>query len=126
MGKIDLNGSVFTVVRDREGEYYIEENYLVDRVRESAEECTSPRGVMPRLHVVGSNLLWWESNGRERLVMACDTEKEAEQEWLERTYVHDYMNSELFLNDYDTEFDAAIAIAETLNVSTPMPLQQAR
>lgn len=117
MEKINFNKSVFTVVRDGEGEYYIEENILADRVMESAEECTSPKGVMPRLHTVGTSLMWWEVNGHERLIETFGTEEEAEQEWYNRTYEHDYIDSDLFFNDYDTELDAIIAIADSLELS---------
>lgn len=114
MENVDFNKRVFTVCLDSENKYYIEENLLADRIRLAAEECTSPKGVMPRLHIVGSSLMWWEVNGHERLIETFDTDEEAEQEWYNRTYEYDYINSDYYYNDCETELDAKIEIAHAL------------
>lgn len=114
MENVDFNKKVYTVCLDSENQYYIEENVLADRIMNAAEKCTSPKGVMPRLHTVGTSLMWWEVNGHERLIETFGTEEEAEQEWYNRTYEYDYINSDYYYNDYETELDAKIEIAHAL------------
>lgn len=75
----------------------VEETTLYDHVVESAEETTSPRGVMTKLFVQENEeeSTWevrqWEPNGRSRVVDSYSTEEEARDEWYIRTYNYDFM-----------------------------------
>lgn len=110
----DYNTTVYTVLYDCKGYPYIEKNILADRIREFAEETTSPRGVMPKLFVEDNELRLWHCNGRSSLVMECESEEEANQEWLERTYECDYLEN--CYNDFDTPEEAVADIAERMEL----------
>jgi hypothetical protein len=86
----------------------ITETTLFDHVCESAEETTSPRGVMTKLFIQEKDvevksddidghcvqkydLRIWESNGCARVIDTYDTEEEAQDEWYTRTYNHDFL-----------------------------------
>ena len=115
--KTDFSKTVFILHFDKKGFPFVTTDTLENRVSESAEETTSPRGVEPKLFVEGTDLKYWEIGGHARLVESFDTKEEAEQEWLERTYEYDYLNSSNYSDDYDTEEDALQAAAEMMEVS---------
>lgn len=114
---MDFNKIVYTTKKIEEGKWTIEENTLERRVRDSAEETTSPRGVMPKLFVEGCELRYWQPNGRSRVVDEFDTEEEADAEWLNRIYNSDYMEGEWCWHDFDTMEDAIRDIADAECVS---------
>ena len=74
----------------------VEETTLYDHVIESAEETTSPRGVMTKLFVQENEeeSTWevrhWEPNGRARVIEAYTCEEEATDEWYTRIYNSDF------------------------------------
>jgi len=120
MGNFDY--SVYTIDTDNKGFFYIEKNDIKDRIREAAEETTSPRGVMPKLFVEEDeengtfNLMYW--SGQNAVVEdTFDTEEEALEEWYEREYNYDYLESEKSCCDYDSFEDAVEAIAENMEIS---------
>ena len=86
MAKTDFTKTVYILRFDEKGYPFIETDTLEHRVAMSAEETTSPRGVMSKLFTEGKQLKYWMPNGRARIVDEYETEEEASQEWLERTY----------------------------------------
>lgn len=111
---MDYNSYVFTVLYDIKGFPYIEKNLLSDRIRESATETTSPRGVMPKTFVDGCRLYTWRADGKLDVLQTFPSEVEARKEWLDQTYVYDYLLT--VFNDFDTIEQAIIDIAETMKL----------
>lgn len=80
----------------------VEETTLYDHVMESAEETTSPRGVMRKVFVEevdnGETIVFelrkWEANGRARTIDTYSTEEEAANELYTRTYRYDFMTDD--------------------------------
>ena len=114
--KTDFSQTVFILHFDEKGFPFVTTDTLENRVRESAEETTSPRGVEPKLFVDGTDLKYWMPNGRARLVDTYETEEEAHQEWLERTYEYDYLNHDGFNDDYDTMDDLLQNAADIMEI----------
>jgi hypothetical protein len=93
----------------------VEETTMYDHVRESAEETTSPRGVMPKLFVeevdngeaIVYELRQWQPNGRARTVDTFDTEEQAQDEWYTRTYNYDFMTDDQRDTMYWLSFEEA-------------------
>lgn len=102
MAKTDFTKTVYILRFDEKGFPFIETDTLEHRVAMSAEETTSPRGVMAKFFQEGKQLKYWMPNGKARIVDEFETEEEASQEWLERTYATDYQTREGFQDDYDT------------------------
>ena len=111
---MNYNSYVFTVLYDIKGFPYIEKNLLYDRVKESAIETTSPRGVMPKTFVDGCKLCVWTANGKLEVLQTFPTEVEARKEWLDQTYVYDYLLT--VFNDFETVEKAIADIAETMRL----------
>jgi hypothetical protein len=104
----------------------IEETTLYDHVTESAEETTSPRGVMTKLFVDNyveyfdrgleeeSKEVWalkqWGFSGKSpaKIIATFDTEEEANDEWYTRVYNFDFQNDD----QRDTSFFLTRAEAE--------------
>lgn len=80
----------------------VEETTLYDHVMESAEETTSPRGVMRKVFVeevdngesIAYELRKWEAGGRARTIDTYLTEEEANDELYTRTYNYDFMTDD--------------------------------
>lgn len=111
---MDYNSYVFTVLYDIKGFPYIEKNLLYDRIRESATETTSPRGVMPKTFVDGCRLCTWRVDGNLEVIQTFPSEVEARKEWLDQTYVYDYLLT--VFNDFETIEKAIADIAETMKL----------
>lgn len=115
---MNFNQSIFTINYDVKGFPFITKDILANRVEESAELTTSPYGVTTKLFVNCNNdLKYWGANGRSYLIQSYDNYDEARQAWLEKTYINDYSNSELWRFDYFTYDDAKYAISEELGIS---------
>jgi hypothetical protein len=56
---------------------------------------------MPKFFQEGKQLKRWHPNGRAVVVDEFETEEEASQEWLERTYESDYQTRDGFFDDYE-------------------------
>ena len=111
---MDYNSIVFTVLYDIKGFPYIEKNLLSDRIRESATVTTSPRGVMPKTFVDGCRLCTWRVDGKLDVLQTFPSEVEARKEWLDQTYVYDYLLT--IFNDFETVEKAITDIAETMRL----------
>lgn len=111
---MNYNSYVFTVLYDIKGFPYIEKNLLSDRIRESAIETTSPRGVMPKTFVDGCRLCTWRVDGKLDVLQTFPSEIEARKEWLDLTYVYDYLLT--VFNDFETIEKAVADIAETMEL----------
>lgn len=111
---MDYNSYVFTVLYDIKGFPYIEKNLLYDRVKESAEETTSPRGVMPKKFVDGCRLCTWRNDGKLEVLQIFSSEVEARKEWLDQTYAYDYQLT--CFNDFEKIEQAFAYIAETMGL----------
>ena len=112
----DFSKTVFILNFDKNGFPFVTTDTLENRVSESAEETTSPRGVEPKLFVDGTDLKYWEVGGRARLVDSFATEEEARQEWLERTYKYDYVDDERFADDYETMDELLANAADIMEI----------
>lgn len=86
----------------------IEEKQLIELVWESAEDCTSPEGVMPKLHVRKKEteegeivylLCVWEGGRRLRVLEQYDSQLEADIEWVNRIYEDDFQKAEWYWCD---------------------------
>lgn len=111
---MNYNSYVFTVLYDIKGFPYIEKNLLSDRIRESATKTTSPRGVMPKTFVDGNRLCTWKVDGKLEVLQTFPSEVEARKEWLDQTYVYDYLLT--VFNDFETIENAITDIAETMQL----------
>lgn len=112
----DFNQTMYILHFDEKGYPYITMSTLEYRVRESASETTSPRGVMNKVFVEGCEMRRWTPDGRSVLLDSFDSEEEAEQEWLEYTYEHDYSNDERFWDDYFCYESAVAAAADIMEL----------
>lgn len=115
--KTDFTKTVYTLKFDEKGFPFIETDTLEHRVEMSAEETTSPRGVMSKFFQEGKQLKYWMPNGRARVVDEFETEEEASQEWLERIYASDYQTCEGFQDDYETIDECISWAAEIMEIN---------
>jgi hypothetical protein len=103
----------------------IESDSLYNFVIESAEECTSPRGIMTKIFVeefeevedheeygIVTVQKWglfnWLAGQKKTLVESYDTLEEAEDEWLTRIYKYDFLEDD----QRDTMYYASIEEAQ--------------
>lgn len=115
---MDFNQEIFTVNYDVKGFPFITKDILAHRVEESAELTTSPNGVTTKLFVNCDNeLRYWGTNGRSYFIQHFDNYQDAHQAWIERTYIIDYYNSELWPYDYFSYEDAVSVISAKLELS---------
>lgn len=114
---MDFNQKVFTINYDVKGFPYITTDILAHRVEESAELTTSPKGVTTKLFVNSNNeLRYWNANGSSTLIQSFDSFEEARQEWLMRTYTYDYINNNLWYDDYITYDNALLEICKRMEL----------
>lgn len=104
------------------------ETNLFDHVSASAEETTSPRGVMYKMFVeevedamymgdVVEGKKWalreWKANGRASIVELFDTEEEADNEWFRLHEAYDFAkDDQRDTSYYMTEAEATAALHE--------------
>ncbi|MBQ0112462.1 MAG: hypothetical protein KBT03_04955 [Bacteroidales bacterium] len=121
--KFDPNEVKFILHEESDG-IRIEEKILLALVRESAEDCTSPEGVMTKLHIrVKTNvegetiyqLCIWEGGRRRKVLEEYDNELEAEVEWTNRIYEDDFQKAEWYW--CDSEEECLEAYAENHGIS---------
>ena len=100
----------------------VEETTLYDHVVESAEETTSPRGVMHKVFIqhneeeVTWELRRWQPNGHSALIDSYTSEEVANDEWYTRTYNFDFIEDDQRDTRYwiDRE-EADAALEEMIN-----------
>ena len=112
----------YVVSIDKKGYYYIDNNCTYsDLMGMVAEETTSPRGVEPKLQVGGNDgdyfLFCWQPGGKRMTLDHFSTKEEAELEWLNRTYLFDFIGSDLYHVTHDDKLDAIEQIAIGLEIS---------
>lgn len=115
----DFNQKVYVERIDNKGLPWIEETTLEDVVSKSAELTTNPRGVMPKLYEDEENLMYWEIGYQfPKLIETFETAEECHQEWLERIYERDFLESDDYYYVHDTKEEAIKAISESMELDT--------
>lgn len=102
------------IVYTLDHENNIVETTLYDHIMLSIEECTSPRGCEPRLHIrhddetdIYGLYLWARGNNRLTHVQDFETKEEAKQDLFMRTYEYDFLpDDQRFTEYFDTEEEA--------------------
>lgn len=117
---MDFDRTVYYVDIDSREHYYITERKFEDVVYESAEEITSPRGVMPIFFVddMGDGtyeFCRWNCSKR-KLIEKYENEKYARDAMLLAIYGLDWNDSEQSLHTFFTYEDAVAYIADCLDV----------
>ena len=117
-----FNTKPYVVSKDSKGYYYIDNTCTyADLMGMIAEETTSPRGVESKLQVGGCDgdyfLFYWQPEGKKMILDHFCTKEDAELEWLNRTYLFDFIDSELYYVTHDDKLDAIEQIAMALEIS---------